>query len=83
MRVLVGACSLPLSKLSTQPHLWRVSQAADVGEALQLLRKVVFVQDRVSSVLHHLKRHCPKDGGELVDALRPAGCGAGGGQWSG
>lgn len=36
-------------------------QAADVGEALQFLGKVIFVQDRVSAVLHHLQRHCPKD----------------------
>lgn len=46
-------------------------QAADVREALQLLGKVIFVQDRVSSVLHHLKRHCSEDGSELVDALGP------------
>lgn len=28
-------------------------QAADIGKALQFLRKVIFVQDRVSTVLHH------------------------------
>lgn len=36
-------------------------QAANIGEALQFLRKVIFVQDRVSSVLHHLQGHCPED----------------------
>lgn len=48
-----------------------VSQAADVGETLELLRKVVLVQHGVCSVLHHLERHRPKDRSELVDALRP------------
>lgn len=36
------------------------SQAADVGEALELLREVVFVQNRVCAVLHHLQGHHAK-----------------------
>lgn len=28
-------------------------------------------------MLHHLKRHGPKDGSKLVDALRPEGFGEG------
>lgn len=45
-------------------------QAADIGKALQFLRKVIFVQDRVSTVLHHFQRHGPKDRGKLIDAFR-------------
>lgn len=53
--------SHPLSKLNLQTSTGAGLQAADVGKALQFLRKVIFVQDRVSSVLHHLQRHRPKD----------------------
>lgn len=56
----------PLAVVSQLP-----SQAADVGEALQFLRKVVFVEDGVSAVLHHFQGHGPKDRGEFVDAFGP------------
>lgn len=46
------------------------SQAADIGKALQFLRKVIFIQNRVSTVLHHFQRHGPKDRGKLIDAFR-------------
>ena len=47
------------------------SQAADVGEALELLGEVVLVEDRVGPVLHHLQRHGGKHRRKLVDALGP------------
>lgn len=46
------------------------SEAADVGEALQLLWEIVFVEHRVCAVLHHLQGHGTKHGCKLVDALR-------------
>lgn len=46
------------------------SEAADVGEALELLREVVFIENWVCTVLHHLQRHCAKNWCKLVDALR-------------
>jgi len=49
------------------------SEAADVGEALELLREVVLVEHGVGAVLHHLQGHCAEHRGKLVDALRPAG----------
>lgn len=45
-------------------------QAADIGKALQFLRKVIFIQNRISTVLHHFQRHGPKDRGKLIDAFR-------------
>lgn len=54
------------------PH-WGLShslQAADIGKALQFLRKVIFVQDGVSTMLHHFERHGPKNRGKLIDAFR-------------
>lgn len=47
------------------------SEAADVGEALELLWEVVLVEHRVGPVLHHLQGHGAEHRGELVDALRP------------
>lgn len=49
------------------------SQTADVGEALELLRKIVFVEHRVRTVFHHLQRHCTENRCKLVDALRSGG----------
>lgn len=45
-------------------------QAANIGKALQFLRKVIFVQDGVGSVLHHFQGHGPEDRGKLIDAFR-------------
>lgn len=66
LHTLISGCReavLPYSVHASHSDLrhWWVSQAADVGEALQFLGKVIFVQDRVSSVLHHLERHRPED----------------------
>lgn len=54
-------CSFLCPSRTSRPPPVAGSQAADVGEALQLLGKVVFVQDRVRAVLHHLQRHRPED----------------------
>lgn len=59
---------LSFSSLRFVPQL--PLQAANIGKALQFLRKVIFVEDRVSTMLHHFERHGPKDRGKLIDAFR-------------
>lgn len=44
-------------------------QAADVGETFQLLGKVVFVEDGVGAVFHHLQGHGAEHAGEFIDAF--------------
>lgn len=46
------------------------SEAANVGEALQLLWEVIFVEHRVCAVFYHLQGHRAKHRRKLVDALR-------------
>jgi len=46
-------------------------QAADIGKALELLWKVVFIEHWVCTVLYHLQRHCSEHRRKLVDALGP------------
>ena len=49
------------------------SEAADVGEALELLREVVLVEDWIGAVLDHLQRHRAEHRCKLVDAFRSVG----------
>lgn len=47
------------------------SQAANVGEALELLWEVVLIEHWVSTVFYYLQRHRTKHRCKLVDAFRP------------
>ena len=49
------------------------SEAADVGEALELLREVVLVEDWIGAVLDHLQGHRAEHRCKLVDAFRSVG----------
>ena len=65
----------PRRDLITGEGAWGLggSEAADVGEALELLWEVVLVEDGVGAVLHHLQRHRAEHRCKLVDAFRSVG----------
>lgn len=48
-----------------------VSQTANVGETLEFLWEVVFIEHGISAVFDHLQGHGAEHRGELVYALRP------------